>query len=76
MRRALTTAMTTAVLVLVLAVPALAGTPGTTGAGGAGQDFGRHHATMAREMGGLTGHMNPGVHHQGFSNWDPSMSMP
>ena len=55
-----------AVVVLALAAPAFA-----TGADGAGRDFGQHHAAHAREMGGFTGTMNPGVMHQGFSNWTP-----
>jgi len=52
------------VLALSLAVPAFA-----TGANGAGKAFGQHHASMAQEMGGFTGTMNPGVMHQGFSGW-------
>ena len=62
--------------VVVVVAPAVAGTPDTTGAGGAGQAYGQHHAAMAQDMGGFTGDMNPGVHHQGFYNWDPSMPMP
>lgn len=53
------------VIALALAVPAFA----ATGAGGAGRDFGLHHAAHAQEMGGFTGDMNPGVMHQGFSGW-------
>lgn len=53
-----------AVLALAVAAPAFA-----TGAGGAGRDFGQHHATHAQEMGGFTAEMNPGVMHQGFSGW-------
>jgi hypothetical protein len=52
-------------LTLVLAAPALA----ATGAGGAGRDYGQHHAEHARTMGGFSGEMNPGVMHQGFSGW-------
>ena len=55
-----------AVLALAVAAPAFA-----TGAGGAGLEFGEHHATHAQEMGGFTGGEdgeNPGKH-QGFSNW-------
>ena len=52
-------------LVLALAVPAFA----ADGSGGAGQEFGLHHADMAQEMGGFTGTDNPGVHHRGFSGW-------
>ena len=54
-----------AVLMLALAAPAFAG----TGAGGAGREFGQHHATHAQEMGGFTGTDNPGVMHKGFSGW-------
>ena len=53
-----------AALSLTVAAPAFA-----TGAGGAGRDFGQHHATHAQEMGGFTGAMNPGVMHKGFSGW-------
>jgi hypothetical protein len=52
-------------LTLALAAPALA----ATGAGGAGRDYGQHHAMMAQEMGGFSGDMNPGVMHRGFSGW-------
>ena len=71
MRRVFT-AVAVLALALVVAAPAFA----ATGAGGAGRDYGLHHAGMAKEMGGFTGTMNPGVHHQGFSNWDPMMPMP
>lgn len=57
------------VLLLSLASPALA----ATGAGGAGRDFGLHHAEHAREMGGFTGEMNPGVMHRGFAGWHGHM---
>lgn len=53
-----------AVLALAVAAPAFA-----TGAGGAGRDYGQHHATHAQEMGGFTAAENPGVMHQGFSGW-------
>ena len=53
------------VLLLSLASPAL----GATGADGAGRDYGQHHAAHAREMGGFSGTMNPGVMHRGFSGW-------
>jgi hypothetical protein len=52
-------------LALFVAAPAMA----ATGADGAGSDFGQHHAMHAQEMGGFTGEMNPGVMHQGFSDW-------
>jgi hypothetical protein len=64
MRRIFTLVATLA-LTLVLAAPALA----ATGAGGAGRDYGQHHAEHARAMGGFSGEMNPGVMHQGFSGW-------
>jgi hypothetical protein len=53
-----------AILALAFAVPAFA-----TGAGGAGRDFGQHHAIHAQDMGGFTGAENPGVMHKGFSGW-------
>ena len=52
-----------AVLAMALAVPAFA-----TSAGGAGRDFGQHHAAHAQEM-GFSGTVNPGVMHRGFSGW-------
>ncbi len=52
------------VLALVVASPVFA-----AGSGGAGKDFGQHHATHAQEMGGFTGTENPGVMHKGFSGW-------
>lgn len=52
-------------LVLAFASPAFA----VNGSGGAGRDFGQHHAEHAQEMGGFTGTENPGVMHQGFSGW-------
>jgi hypothetical protein len=51
----------------LLVVPASA--LATTGSGGAGQEFGDHHATMGQN-GDLTGTMNPGMH-DGFSGWMP-----
>lgn len=53
------------VLMLSLASPVLA----ATGADGAGRAYGQHHAAHAREMGGFSGDMNPGVMHRGFSGW-------
>lgn len=53
-----------AVMVLALAAPALA-----TGADKAGFEYGKHHAAHARDMGGFTATMNPGVMHRGFSGW-------
>lgn len=53
----------TALLALAVASPAFA-----NGSAGAGAAFGDHHATMA-QTGALTGTMNPGVMHQGFSGW-------
>lgn len=52
-------------LALVVAAPAFA----AGGTGGAGRDFGQHHAMHAQEMTGFTGVMNPGVLHKGFSGW-------
>jgi len=64
MNRLLTLFALVVVAALVMAAPAFA-----TGAGGAGRDFGQHHAAHAQEMGGFTGTENPGVMHKGFSGW-------
>jgi hypothetical protein len=58
-------AVIVAVTLLLIPAAALA----VDGSGGAGQDYGLHHAGMAQDMGGFTGDMNPGVHHEGFSGW-------
>lgn len=63
--RRMITLLVVLVLLLALASPAFA----ATGANGAGRDFGQHHAEHAREMGGFSGEMNPGVMHRGFSGW-------
>ena len=52
------------VLALAFAAPAFA----VNGSGGAGLDFGTHHATHAQEMTGFTGTENPGMH-TGFAGW-------
>jgi opacity protein-like surface antigen len=65
MKKTLAVFALAAVLALALAAPAFA----ATGAGGAGRDFGQHHAAHAQEMGGFTGTDNPGVMHKGFSGW-------
>lgn len=54
------------VLMLSLAAPAFA----VNGSGGAGREFGAHHAEHARTMGGFTGDENPGMH-RGFAGWIP-----
>jgi hypothetical protein len=70
MKRTFALLAVTLVLVLALAAPAFA----VSGAGGAGRDYGLDHVSHhAREMGGFTGEMNPGVHHQGFSGWPMDM---
>lgn len=51
-------------LVLSLAAPAFA-----NGSGGAGREFGKHHSEHAREMGGFSAEMNPGMH-RGFAGWE------
>jgi hypothetical protein len=56
------------VLLLALAAPAYA----VPGAGGAGYEFGMHHAGHAQEMGGFDGDMNPGMH-RGFFGWTGHM---
>lgn len=53
------------VLVMAFTVPAFA----VNGSGGAGLEFGQHHADHATEMQGFTGTENPGVEHKGFSGW-------
>ena len=63
MRKLLIWALAVA-LSLVMTAPAFA-----TGADSAGYEYGQHHADHAREMGGFTGTMNPGVMHRGFSGW-------
>ncbi len=56
-----TAAVTTALLLAPVAASA------STGA-----DFGTNHVSQhARDHGGFVGDHNPGVLHQGFSNWDP-----
>ena len=53
-------------LFALLLVPA--GALAANASGGAGQEFGQHHAGMAR-AGELGAEMNPG-HHFGFSGWE------
>lgn len=65
MKKTFTVFALAAVLALALAAPAFA----ATGAGGAGLDFGQHHAAHAQETPGFTGTVNPGVMHEGFSGW-------
>jgi len=64
-------AMLALALVLTVAAPVFAATE----SGGAGLEFGHHHAMHAQDMGGFTGignpdpdAMNPGVH-RGFVDW-------
>lgn len=57
---AMTLALNFATPALVVAAPAN---------GGAGSEYGQHHATHAQESGGFTADMNPGVKHKGFSGW-------
>lgn len=66
MRRTLLVLVAAFLLVLALAAPAMAV---DTGAGGAGREFGQHHAMHAQMMGGFSGQENPGVMHRGFSGW-------
>lgn len=56
--------MAVAMLALAFAAPAFA-----AGSGGAGAEFGAHHAGHAQEMTGFTGSENPGVMHTGFAGW-------
>ena len=49
----------------LLLVPA--GALAANASGGAGEDYGRHHAAMAQD-GHLGADMNPGMH-RGFSGW-------
>lgn len=55
--------VTTLLLTLAFASPAFAHGENT------GRAFGEHVSMHALEHGGFTGTDNPGVHHQGFSNW-------
>ncbi|MHB1341861.1 MAG: hypothetical protein ACYC77_03565 [Coriobacteriia bacterium] len=61
MKRALIVLTIVMVLIIGSAVPAFAGSAGSV--------FGLHHADMARMDTGFTGAHNPGVLHEGFSNW-------
>ena len=63
MRKLLISALAVA-LSLAITAPVFA-----TGTDRAGYEYGQHHASHAREMGGFTGTMNPGVMHRGFSGW-------
>jgi len=53
-----------AILAFAVAAPAFA----VNGSGGAGLEFGHHHAMHAQEAGGFTGGENPGMH-RGFAGW-------
>ena len=53
------------IAVALLVVPAAFA---VNGSGGAGQDYGTHHAGMAQD-GTLGAGMNPGQMHDGFSGW-------
>jgi hypothetical protein len=61
-----TIVITLVALFALLLVPA--GALAANASGGAGRDFGQHHAGMARD-GMLGADMNPG-HHFGFSGWE------
>jgi hypothetical protein len=63
------------IVVALLLVPAAALAGTVLSAGDSGADYGQHHASMAQQMGGFGGTMNPGDHN-GFSGWDPDMHMP
>lgn len=65
MRKTMLTALLALALVLAMAVPAFA----VNGSGGAGMEYGLHHAEHAIAEGGFTGTHNPGVLHKGFSGW-------
>lgn len=61
-RTALASAAAVTVLAFTIASPAQAAT---------GEDYSEHVRTCQQDM-GFTGTHNPGVMHQGFSNWDPT----
>lgn len=63
MTRTVVVAVLAVVLMFALAAPAFA----VNGSGGAGRDFGLHHAEHA-QAGHLGADMNPGMH-QGFSGF-------
>lgn len=54
-------------MVLGLAIPAAADVPDVNSA----TEYAECVVTHVQEMGGFTGAMNPGVHHEGFSGWEP-----
>ncbi len=56
------------VIVVLVATLLVAGT--TSAFAASGTDYGTCVVTHADMMSGFTGDMNPGVHHQGYSNWD------
>ncbi len=60
-----------AALAATLLTP-LAATPAS--AQPSGRDLGQHHACVAQQV-GFSGTLNPGVHHQGYSNVMGTFSM-
>lgn len=67
MKRMLLALLLVASLMVATAAPALAD-PG--GVPNENAEYGQHVRHHAQEMGGFTGEMNPGVHHQGKSGWE------
>lgn len=60
--------LTAAVVAAFVLFPTAAGAAPVTG--GAGAAYGEHVSTHARDDGGFSGQMNPGVQHQGFAGFD------
>lgn len=60
-------------ILLAAAVVLVAAWPGAADSGGEpneNAEYGQHVREHVQEMGGFTGEMNPGVHHQGKSGWE------
>lgn len=60
-------------IILTAAVILAAAWPGAADSGGEpneNAEYGQHVREHVQEMGGFTGEMNPGVHHQGKSGWE------
>ena len=60
--------LTAAVVAAFVLFPTAAGAAPVTG--GAGAAYGEHISTHARDGGGFSGQMNPGVQHEGYAGFD------
>lgn len=61
------------VLLVVTGMILSLGLPATADPGGildSNAEYGQHVREHVQEMGGFSGEMNPGVHHQGKSGWE------